>query len=632
VMLQQAYTPSNTGLQSLVDASADYDLAPIGIGSMREQVDRLAEFGRNGDIYVVHAAEGETVIPMEVLDSNPKVKEMLFAQMRDMGLDPNEFVVGNELNSINPVTGMPEFFLGGIFRAVKKVVKKVFKIVKKIAPIVLPIAAAAFGVPFLPPAFFGAGTFGASFLGSGIGSLIGGASLGESLKAGLIGGGLTVLGGGLKASLPGGAGFSEGVSSAFYNPGAATFSQNVSSFGDIFTGDTTAKEFLGIPEAPPASAGGTGSSMSNVDFATAPSPALDPSGAAFDPQAFVGDLSVAPVNAPVTVSNIGPLGAPAAPVNAPVTTSDISFLGDSDVWAHPAAPVSATVPVASPVVSVGQRLDAMTPGSFRAGMGPDKVLGYDLGKFGDYLPTAPTYTAGDVLKQAGLTTQAAATMPPSQLKVLTARAAEIAGGATPGLTQRYGLAALGGAGILKATGAFDPPEESEEDRRKREALEQQQVALRGPNAPFARDPERYLIADLDPYRYQRGDSGPDERVDTRLSSVASRATQPVDFGRAPRYPDYMRNRFETPFQDNPPYAHYAADGGFIDGQPRYPRREMLVEGSGTERSDDIPAMLSDGEFVLNAQSVRGADPTGQGNRYRGAQNLYNMMRNFEMRG
>jgi hypothetical protein len=67
------------------------------------------------------------------------------------------------------------------------------------------------------------------------------------------------------------------------------------------------------------------------------------------------------------------------------------------------------------------------------------------------------------------------------------------------------------------------------------------------------------------------------------------------------------------------------------GLAQYPRREMLVEGPGTERSDDIPAMLSDGEFVLNARSVRGADPTGRGNRHRGAQNLYRMMRDFEMR-
>jgi hypothetical protein len=70
-----------------------------------------------------------------------------------------------------------------------------------------------------------------------------------------------------------------------------------------------------------------------------------------------------------------------------------------------------------------------------------------------------------------------------------------------------------------------------------------------------------------------------------------------------------------------------AAGGSID----YPERDLLVEGPGTERSDDIPAMLSDGEFVINSRAVRGADPSGRGNRYAGAQNLYNLMRNFEMR-
>jgi len=78
-----------------------------------------------------------------------------------------------------------------------------------------------------------------------------------------------------------------------------------------------------------------------------------------------------------------------------------------------------------------------------------------------------------------------------------------------------------------------------------------------------------------------------------------------------------------------------AAGGFIDESYRpgmYGQRaRALVEGPGTERSDEIPARLSDGEFVLTARSVRGADPTGQGDRYRGAQNLYEIMRNFEMR-
>jgi hypothetical protein len=41
-----------------------------------------------------------------------------------------------------------------------------------------------------------------------------------------------------------------------------------------------------------------------------------------------------------------------------------------------------------------------------------------------------------------------------------------------------------------------------------------------------------------------------------------------------------------------------AHGAFI-------RRNGLTEGRGTETSDDIPAMLSDGEFVTNAEANRG---------------------------
>ena len=44
-----------------------------------------------------------------------------------------------------------------------------------------------------------------------------------------------------------------------------------------------------------------------------------------------------------------------------------------------------------------------------------------------------------------------------------------------------------------------------------------------------------------------------------------------------------------------------ADGGSTN----FPRKNGQISGPGTERSDDIPAMLSDGEFVVNAKAVRG---------------------------
>jgi hypothetical protein len=88
---------------------------------------------------------------MEVLDKNPKLKKMIFKQMEDMGLDPQRYVVGNDLNSINPVTGQPEFFFALVAKTIKKAVKAVVKVVKKIAPVVLPFVA-PFVLPTMPVA------------------------------------------------------------------------------------------------------------------------------------------------------------------------------------------------------------------------------------------------------------------------------------------------------------------------------------------------------------------------------------------------------------------------------------------------------------------------------------------------
>ena len=104
-----------------------------GEPSLEALANGLGTLGRYGDDYMVHAAHGETVIPAEILAANPQLKHDLFRQMRMMGIkNPNRYVVGNALNSINPLTGQPEFFFKKIFRAVRKVFKKV-------APIVVPI-------------------------------------------------------------------------------------------------------------------------------------------------------------------------------------------------------------------------------------------------------------------------------------------------------------------------------------------------------------------------------------------------------------------------------------------------------------------------------------------------------------
>ena len=160
-------------------AEADVEEMPSsGIANVQSVAEQLAEYGRYEDTYMVQAAEGETVVPMAVFEENPRLKESLFLQMRSMGIDPERYIVGNELNSINPVTGPPEFFLKKLFKGLKKAVKKVVKVVKKVAPLVLAV-----GLSFTP-----LGAIAGSALGSGIGTLAQGGSLKDALKAGSIGG------------------------------------------------------------------------------------------------------------------------------------------------------------------------------------------------------------------------------------------------------------------------------------------------------------------------------------------------------------------------------------------------------------------------------------------------------------
>jgi hypothetical protein len=53
-------------------------------------------------------------------------------------------------------------------------------------------------------------------------------------------------------------------------------------------------------------------------------------------------------------------------------------------------------------------------------------------------------------------------------------------------------------------------------------------------------------------------------------------------------------------------AVYKSEGGDMDGEAFFVRMTGDIDGAGTEISDDIPAMLSDGEFVMTGRAVRGA--------------------------
>ena len=118
------------------------------LGGRQDIAEKLANMGQYDDDEIAHVAEGEVIVPAPIMKYYPEIKEQVFQAIRDEGLDPNEFVVGDEMVARNPYTGMQEFgFLSKAWKKVKGVVKKA-----------LPYIAAAVGLYFLGP--FGAGVYG----------------------------------------------------------------------------------------------------------------------------------------------------------------------------------------------------------------------------------------------------------------------------------------------------------------------------------------------------------------------------------------------------------------------------------------------------------------------------------------
>ena len=77
------------------------------------------------------------------------------------------------------------------------------------------------------------------------------------------------------------------------------------------------------------------------------------------------------------------------------------------------------------------------------------------------------------------------------------------------------------------------------------------------------------------------------------------------------------------FRSAPTFVPRGAEGGLAQS---YPRRNGSINGPGTGTSDEIPAMLSDGEFVMTGQAVKGA---GNGSRENGMKRMYDMMHRLE---
>jgi hypothetical protein len=186
---------------------AKKEFGDSGLAQFEPLAKKMASYGRFGDDVVIHAERGELVVPKALIEDNPELKDSIFSHLRELGVeDPERYVVGSSANSLNPTTGMPEFFLKKIFRGVKKAVKSVGKVLKKVAPIVLPFV--------LGPAGLGLSSVYAGAVGAGLGTLIQGGSIKDAFKSALLGGAT----GAVFSGFSGSGSFGENVSNALSNP------------------------------------------------------------------------------------------------------------------------------------------------------------------------------------------------------------------------------------------------------------------------------------------------------------------------------------------------------------------------------------------------------------------------------
>jgi hypothetical protein len=202
--------------------------------------------------------------------------------------------------------------------------------------------------------------------------------------------------------------------------------------------------------------------------------------------------------------------------------------------------------------------------------------------------------------------------------------------ANPGLMRTYAPAVAGGLGLMAMTGGFEqkPLPETPFQQAMRTPIDVP-VSLQRPiqNLPGVVYDDQGNIIGSKPWDPASG-MGPTEIATPGIMSLQT----PPGYIPPPGSPTMGRGAIAQPFNTAAMYGNLMPPRNFNTGgvaslaQGGYPRRIGQIDGPGTETSDDIPAMLSDGEFVMTARAVRGA---GNGSRREGAKKMYALMHQLE---
>jgi hypothetical protein len=578
----------------LAEAAEVGSQAPMG-----EMAIQLAQAGRGEDTALAHVRPGEVVIPPEAFE-DPEFESLIEKKFEELNIDPARMVVGVGIASLNPITGLEEFgFFKKLAKSVKKVVKKVIKPLAQVAQFIPG--------PWQPLAVLANKAFTVYDVAKGRASPLALLTMGKGVPAGGGSGGISSLFGGVKEFVTKGAdgvgllgNLGKGIGSIFTGQGADKFGR-FGKLGDLVTGP---------------GADGFGRFGKLGDLVTGP-------GAdGFGRFGKLGDLVTGP--GADKIGRFGRLGDFAGGIGDALGVTN--YAGQAVAQRDPSDVLDEVYQSegdgSQAPTSVQQTILEMKA----AGSTPEQIL--------------------QALNQSGSQQQAQGGGTPQWLKTI---GDYLGFGGKSGLEDVYGpgttnpisglfggsggggfnLGGVGGAGIaaVLAKLAYD-----EAKNRKGVQLTPAMTMSRYGGYQLAkRDAEAAGEAAPD-----RRDFGMMEDMPVlsggRKTPVAEEPVAGMRYG-GEVMPMQMRYGGMVPMS--------YATGGNVSTED-FKKKNGKINGEGTETSDDIPAMLSDGEFVMTGRAVRGAGsfdmdsnngiitltPKGGEDRDKGTQLMYQMMELF----
>jgi hypothetical protein len=587
------------------------EAAEVGAAApMAEMAIQLAQAGRGEDTALAHLRPGEVVIPPEAFE-DPEFESLIEKKFKELNIDPARMVVGVGIASLNPITGLEEF---GWFKKVAKSTKKV------VTKVIKPLAAVAQFIPgpWQPFAALANKAFTAYDVAKGRASPLSILSLATPIPGGAGSGGIGSLFSGAKEFVTKGAdgvgllgNIGKGIGNVSKGIGslvAGTGADGVGSFGklgDLVTG--TGADGVGSfgklgDLVTGTGADGVGSFGKLGDLVTGTG--ADGVGSFGKLGDFAGGIGDA-----LGVTNYA---GQAVAQRDPYDVLEEVFQSEGD-GSQGSTSVQKTI------------LDMQAAGST-----PEQIL-QALNQSGSQQQAqgggTPQWlkTIGDYLGFGGKSGLEDVYGPGTTNPVSGMLGGLFGGSGAGGLN----LGGIGGAGVaaVLAKLAYD-----EAKNRKGVQLSPAMTMSRYGGYQLAkRDAEAAGLPAPD-----RRDFGMMEDMPVlsggRKTPVAEEPVTGMRYGGAVM-PTQMR------YDGMVPMAY--ATGGNVSTED-FKKKNGKINGEGTETSDDIPAMLSDGEFVMTGRAVRGAGsfdmdsnngiitltPKGGEDRDKGTQLMYEMMELF----